>query len=172
MQNIFNQDSPFIFLAIGPQRSGKTYCLKYIFSKITSKFDYGFVFSKTSFNGDYDWIPPQYRFKEISEDQLEKIQQYQEKIIKKMGTFQSPSCFIIIDDQAGMSLTKPKMKSLFNTSRHYKISIFLLTQSTKHIYEDLINNTSYVAIFRVPNDKSMKDIQKYFMSESHNISHV
>ena len=87
MQNIFNQDSPFIFLAIGPQRSGKTYCLKYIFSKIASKFDYRFVFSKTSFNGDYDWIPPQYRFKEISEDQLEKIQQYQEKIIKKMGTF-------------------------------------------------------------------------------------
>src|SRR5690606_32055135 len=125
------------------------YCLKYIFSKIASKFDYGFVFSKTSFNRDYDWIPPQYRFKEISEDQLEKIQQYQEKIIKKMGTFQSPNCFIIIDDQPGISLTKPKMKSLFNTARHYKISIFLLTQSTKNICEDLINNTSYVAIVTV-----------------------
>src|SRR5690606_37720765 len=76
-------------------------------------------------------------------------QQYQEKIIKKMGTFQSPNCFIIIDDQPGISLTKPKMKSLFNTARHYKISIFLLTQSTKNICEDLINNTSYVAIVTV-----------------------
>ena len=118
--------TPQISVFVGKPKSGKSWALRWCILKQTADkrhFKWGIVFTRTKFNGDYDYLPDDYVYEDY--DPL-ILQQYLDGI-KKLETIE-PS-FIIFDDIQGvLNGNDPVLTSLNACHRHYKISVFYCFQ--------------------------------------------
>lgn len=153
---------PQVTVCVGKPKRGKSYAVRWMILKNTIDkkiFKYGIVFTKTKFNGDFNYIPDEYVYEnydpEILEQYLDGIKQ-QQKI--------QPS-FIIFDDIQGViEANDPVLTSLIACHRHYKISIFFCFQ---YIYGRgstpvLRECTTNAILFNSKGDRTLRALYENF----------
>jgi hypothetical protein len=141
-----------IFVFIGKQHSGKSYTLRnlmYQFSK-AGIFKFGKVFSGTSFNSDYDWVPEGAIDSNYTEAKLEAYIGKLRKWLEDHPGKKLPPSFLILDDLLGkMKANTSIFSSLMSTYRHYNLSIFITSQyMVKNISTLLRELTDYAFIYK------------------------
>lgn len=151
----FRMDLPASCLLVGTTKTGKSHLLKCIIGTHADFFNYGVVFSPTSFNGGFDYINDDYVYREYDESIIRKILDNQIKateMARDNPKLKVPECFIIIDDGIGLIETH-NTKNIFNvlyaTGRHYHISTFLCTQAASYLNPAIRNNSMYVFITKI-----------------------
>lgn len=151
----FKMDLPASSLLVGTTKTGKSYLLKCIMGLHANFFNYGVVFSPTSFNGGFDYINDMYVYEEYDENIIRNIFEKQKKaceMAKENPKLKVPECFIIIDDGIGLietHNTKNMFNILYATGRHYHISTFLCTQAPSYLNPAIRNNSMYVFITKI-----------------------
>ena len=142
---------PFLALFVGAKASGKSYAISYICKSYADQFAFIVVFSPTSINGFYDFLPSRYVHNDYDPDVMQKIIAQQEKY-KKAG--KNVQVLIIMDDILGSdTIDFEKRKSnelskLWAANRHWDLSIIVVTQSLKKIPKLLRLNVDYALLFR------------------------
>lgn len=151
----FKMDLPASCLLVGTTNTGKSHLLKCIMGLHANFFNYGVVFSPTSFNGGYDFINDEYVYEHYDENIIKNILDKQKQAIelaKEDPKLKIPECFIIIDDGIGLIETH-NTKNIFNvlyaTGRHYHISTFLCSQAPTFVNPAIRNNSMYVFITKI-----------------------
>src|SRR5579885_3054188 len=69
-KNPLNMQFPCMVLACGPSECGKSHLIKYLLRTNHDQFDYVVAFSDTTFDGDYDWLPEDMCFPEVTNQRL------------------------------------------------------------------------------------------------------
>ena len=120
--------TPQICVFLGKPKKGKSWALRWAVLKNTVDnkiFKYGIVFTRTKFNGDYEWLPDEYVYDGYDPMIL---QQYLDGL-KKLNPDEIEPSFIIFDDiQGTLNPQDPVLTSLNACHRHFKISIFYCFQ--------------------------------------------
>ena len=150
-RRIEDMQQPAHTIIIGSTISGKSHLLKYIFSKIGARFDYGILFSSTvGLSRDYDYIPIKYQFATFDAEVVNKLINKQRQYIQEWGKEKAPKVFIIIDDCSGFfDRTKDGfalLEWLWTTGRHLNISCFALLQQITQLTPAIRSNTRYVFV--------------------------
>ena len=89
--------TPQISVFLGKPKKGKSWALRWAVLKNTIDkkiFKYGIVFTRTKFNGDYDWLPDEYVYEDYDPMVL---QQYLDGL-KQLSEEELEPSFIIFDD--------------------------------------------------------------------------
>lgn len=73
-------DGGLIIIA-GRSNTGKSHFIRYLFSELRDDLDYGLVFSNTSFEGTYDYVPPRYIYDDFSEEPILALIKIQKQMI-------------------------------------------------------------------------------------------
>lgn len=173
--------TPSLFLLIGSSMSGKSHALKWFILNLARRFNHGFVFSSTVFNGQYNYLPKDVQFdKAMSLDFFNRLIEYQKE-------HQNKQCFLIIDDLVGsQNFYDEIFQRLATTGRHYNITTFILAQGVKTLSPLLRSNAHYVCLFKLSNIKAIhdafeeyssgfnnrKDYQRYFESNTSNYQFI
>jgi len=116
---------------IGKQASGKSFLLRNLIYQLTKQntFKFGKVFSATSFNPDYDFMPEKHVDGEYSEAKLEQYIDSLKKWMTNNPGKKLPPSFLILDDLLGkMHANTDIFSNLMSTYRHYNMSVFLTSQ--------------------------------------------
>ena len=126
MQLDFN--NPQICVFLGKPKQGKSWALRHTILKNTidnKVFKYGIVFTRTKFNGQYDYLPDDYVYEDYDP---EILQRYLDGL-KQMDQKEIEPSFVIFDDIQGLlSNTDPSLTQLVSNHRHFKISVFFCFQ--------------------------------------------
>lgn len=113
---------PQVVVSIGKPKRGKSNDVKYFTLKNALEkkiFKYGIVFSGTSFNSDYDYIPSQYVYHRFDESILQNFIDGVSKLKKK------EQCFVVFDDLQGLIQRNDKtILNFISIHRHLKCTIF------------------------------------------------
>lgn len=143
-----NFNDHFILNIFGMCGSGKSHTLKYIIHDAAknNKFDHLLLFTNTSFNDQYDYIPHQYIHSAYDEEIIKNYMELQRKCVldgvKSRG-------IIIYDDCLGISHFGSKaMQILMSQYRQFNISLIICSQSVSKIPLDIRNLSQYAIIFR------------------------
>lgn len=142
--------------------SGKTLCLGNMLAR--KEFGYKsifkeniFLFSPTFELGDPSMhgvdIAEENVFKTFDEGVIEDIFEDQRKLVQRWGKAKVPHILIVFDDMITM-LPQSKQSTLtrlFFSARHWKISLFLTTQSYKNTAKAIRLNCSHMMIFKTNN---------------------
>ena len=94
-------NNPQICVFLGKPKQGKSYALRHILLKNTidkKLFKYGLVFTKTKFNGGYDYLPDEYVYEDYNP---EILQQYLDGL-KELDEKNLQPSFIVFDDIQGV----------------------------------------------------------------------
>lgn len=116
-------------LLVGKSFRGKSWLLRYIVQTKYRQghFKFGIVFSKTLFNGDYDWLPDKAKIEGYDENTLMRYFNNIKQI--KLSGKEPPQSFIIFDDLVAVLDSKSKFFTNFlATHRHLNIHVFIAVQ--------------------------------------------
>lgn len=124
-----NDDEPIFVVAVGKSMKGKSYFLRYLiqdrFNK--GKFNFGLVFTKTNFNGDWSFIPKKAIKEGYDEGVLRRYVDNLKAIKEKDGHIE-PN-FIIFDDLVGILNNQSGwFINFISTHRHFNTSLFIAVQ--------------------------------------------
>lgn len=153
-----------ICVFLGKPKQGKSWALNWALLKNTVDnkiFKYGIVFTRTKFNGNYDFLPEEY----VYEDYDPMILQQYLDGLKQLSPEEIQPSFIIFDDIQGvLSSQDPVLISLNACHRHYKISIFYCFQ---YIYGRgstpvLRECTTMAFIFNSKGERTLRAIYENF----------
>ena len=152
-------------LLVACSGSGKTLCLANLLAR--KEFAYKkifkqniFLFSPTFELDDPSMhgvdIDEENHFKTFDEEAINDIMEDQKALIKRWGKAKAPHILLVLDDLITM-LPQSKqgtLTRLFFSARHWKISIFLTTQSYKHTSKAIRLNCSHMMIFKCNNKEA------------------
>ena len=120
--------TPQICVFLGKPKQGKSWALRWNILKQTVDnkiFKYGIVFTRTKFNGDYNFLPDEY----VYEDYDPMVLQQYLNGLKQLDPKDLEPSFIIFEDIQGvLSSHDPILTSLNACHRHFKISVFYCFQ--------------------------------------------
>ena len=124
-------------LFVGKPKKGKSNAIRYIILKNSldkfkgsAKYEFGICFTRTKFNGDYDFLPEEYVYDGYDEEVLERYLKALEEQISQGKKV--PANFVIFDDLIGLlSKNNPFLTNFLGTHRHTNTHIFLATQHLK-----------------------------------------
>lgn len=135
---------PGLNIIAGAPNAGKSHLTKHLLWTECKKktFDFGIVFTNTSFNQAYDFLPK----KAIKS-------KYDPAIIKRVIEIQkanpNSNAFIIFDDCLGLTAFKTReFDSLMTEYRHLRLTIFICTQWINKIPPIIRSCASMVFMFR------------------------
>ena len=154
------------FLLIGAPRKGKTNLCRYLLLKNSlenfkgsAKYEFGIVFSATSWDGDYDFLPKQYVYTTYDQSVLQQYIEGLEKM-KQQGK-KIPRNFVVLDDQIGLiNKHDPFLINWFSKIRHYRTHVYLLAQHLKTGANTTLREVCTHAFMF--NSKSFNTIQSLF----------
>ena len=119
---------PQVCVFLGKPKQGKSWALRHTILKNTidnKVFKYGLVFTRTKFNGQYDYLPDDYVYENYDP---EILQRYLDGL-KELEKDQLEPSFIIFDDIQGLlSSGDHSLTQLVSNHRHFKISVFFCFQ--------------------------------------------
>ena len=150
-------DKYFILNIFGMCSSGKSHCLKYIIHKysLEGKFDHMLLFTNTSFNNQYDYIPDEYIHPAYDEDVIFKYMEFQKQMITEG---KKSNALIVFDDCLGSDehFASKKFLTLISQYRQFNISIIICSQSVTAIPLNIRNLAQYAIIFRFEAERVIK----------------
>ncbi len=169
---------PSINLLAGSPGQGKTYLTRYLTSEGLKKkfthrdggkagpFNHVYVFCKTKYDREYNFLPDKYIFSSYNPERLKAIIDTQEELVEEMGKDKAPHCLVILDDIIGMVNFASKLwQQIFSNYRHANMSFILSTQYLLALKSPVLyNNTSYVILFKQTLKKSIKALYESFSS--------
>ena len=121
-------NTPQICVFLGKPKMGQSWALRHQILKQTldnKVFKYGIVFTKTKFNGQYDYLPDDYVYDNYDPQIL---QRYLDGL-KELNENEKEPSFVIFDDIQGLlSSQDPTLTQLVSNHRHFKISVFFCFQ--------------------------------------------
>lgn len=120
-------DIPGLIIIAGLQGGGKSLVIKYIMYENRKKFDWGLVFSHTTFSANnFDYLDKKFAHKSFNEAALVNLKNMHEKLV---AAGKKPSGFIIFDDCLDKSRwSSPDFCSLLLELRHYGITCIISCQ--------------------------------------------
>ena len=146
---------PFFIIISGQPGSGKSSLIKYImltnnmnFTK--SPFQYGVVFSNTSFKDSFNYIPSKYVHGSYKPEILQNLMEIQKEHYDK-------SAFVVFDDcLPAKAFTSQLFVDLSTTYRHWNISVIISSQYIYRISPTIRECSKYAIMFRTTTQKSIK----------------
>lgn len=160
-------------LIIAPRRSGKSYLLRDIMSKIHHWYSSVYVFSMTSeVQGDiYSYVPRVNVFSEISDELLQQIWDEQSSYIQdhmSKGGKKSEANYIclIFDDfmESDAGRRSRVFQKLFTQGRHINIACFSIVQRYNGISPIIRTNTDVIFTFFMGNSDDKIKLAREFLS--------
>ena len=149
---------PSAWLMVAPPNSGKSYFIRYMLTELLQKkkFQYGAIFSGSSFNDDYDWYDDSLVW-EYSEAKLRKIVEVQMAAKERDGAF--PPIFVVFDDCLGSNFATPWFVGFMSKYRHYNITLIFAIQRLKTLKSPIIYSCArYVVLFYNESDADIKTL--------------
>ena len=141
-----------IISIIGTCGSGKSFLLRNMIYQFSKKnfFKFGCVFTGTSFNTDYEFMPEGSVHSDYSEEKLEKYITTLRTWLEMHPGEKLPPNFLILDDLLGkMKPNTNSFSSLVSTFRHFNMTIFITSQYMVRNISTLLRELTDVAfIFR------------------------
>ena len=120
--------NPQVCVLLGKPKQGKSWALRWMILKNTvdqKNFKQGIVFTRTKFNGQYDYLPEEYVYEDYNPQIL---QQYLDGL-KELDPEEIEPSFVIFDDIQGLlSYSDNTLTQLVSNHRHFKISVFFCFQ--------------------------------------------
>lgn len=133
-----------VVLLVAKRRSGKSELVKDLMY-YKRNMHAGIVMSATEAgNGFYSkWVPPCFVYNHFDKEALERLVRRQKKLTKE-GKAQA--CFVILDDCAfdKKVMNDKIMRELLFNGRHYKISLYILTQYATDLHPSLRSNLDFI----------------------------
>ncbi len=150
----------------GKRRTGKTWFIRDMMSRMVKFFPFGMVFSKTAFNGFWQQhIPRDFIYDGLNEAALSGLLEEQQLLVQVKDPHINPYKFIILDDIVGKwSHGHPLLERLFTQGRHYKIFTVITTQYPKLISPALRDNVDYAVIFKQSSNISIQALHEMYFS--------
>lgn len=150
---------PFIFLIAGSPGSGKSHLIKYFMRKYTQPvnpaIDLVFVFTGTSFNGDFTSILSEKYVKRYSPKILQAIMQRAATMNKKW--------LLVFDDCLGsVKWDSEIVRELFSNHRHYGFSIIVAAQYLNKIPPLIRECSWYTMVFKQTTFRSINALYESF----------
>lgn len=152
---------PGLLIINGLQGQGKSHLIRYIMYENRKKFDWGLVFTNTSFVGEnYDYIPDGFVHSQYSGDALVTLKRLHSRIIKNG---KKPSAFIIFDDCiTGSQWRDQEFISAITQVRHYGFTILISTQYPQAIPSLFRSNIFQAVIFRLQGERALKALYECY----------
>ena len=157
---------PFVMVALGKRKSGKTTILNNLILKdsmMRNRFSQIIIISPTII---YDQTS---RFLVEEAGKYNCFDVYNDGIIDRIIDFQAAKdkkerkhILLIADDLIGTMKRECKAFSLSSRSRHYLISIIYLTQNLRTLSPVVRGNATHWCLFRNPNMKEMEKVCEEF----------
>jgi hypothetical protein len=156
-------DKHFILNIFGMCLSGKSHALKYIlyYYAKKKKYDHMLLFTNTSFNNQYDYIPKQYIHPAYDEEVIKNYMELQRNYISEG---KQSSALIVFDDCLGKMehFASKEFLTLITQYRQFKISIIICSQSVSAIPLNIRNLAQYAIIFRFEAERVIKSCFESF----------
>jgi hypothetical protein len=159
--------TPGCILLLGKPKRGKTSALKHIILKHSldnfygsAKFEFGIVFCRSKFTGEYDFIGDQDYIYETYDDEV--LSDYVEKLKELIEKGKPvPNNFIVFDDQIGLlNKMSPVFTNFLGTHRKTNTTIFFATQHLKTGASTTLREiTTHAVLF---NSKQMNTLQALY----------
>lgn len=152
----------FILNIFGVCSSGKSECLKYIlyYYAQKKKFDHMLLFTNTSFNNQYDYIPEQYIHPAYDEEIIKNYMELQRNFIAEG---KKSNAVIVFDDCLGLDhFASRTFLTLASQFRQFHISIIICSQSVSAIPLNIRNLAQYAIIFRFEAERVIKACYESF----------
>ena len=153
----FDFNEPQIVVCVGKPKKGKSNATKWFILKNSVDnriFKYGIVFTKTSFNNDYDYIPEDYVYPEYNPVILNQFIDGISKLENK------EPCFCIFDDQQGLlNRNDPTLLNFIAIHRHLNCSVFFNFQ---YLYGSMPTLRECTTIALMFNSKGKRTIEGLF----------
>lgn len=167
MTKLFNNPQKLaqMFVLVGKSGRGKSYFIRYLLTErvVNDGWEFGLVFCKTKFNGDYDFLPDDKVFQGYNEEILEKYVENLQAIKKKKGKV--PPNFIIFDDLVGVLNNQTDFFNNFiSVHRHTNTNILIAVQylaGRKAISPIMREQTSYAIMFQ---SRTKRTLEKLYES--------
>jgi GTPase SAR1 family protein len=171
----------FLYLICGPSGSGKTNLLMSLL-KSTKKtkngecFSYRKMFdnivyvspsSHTIQNNPLDNLPDDQKFKHLTEDVFEKVDELTEDAIEE----DNHTLLILDDVSSELRKSKPlttQLNMLSKNRRHKNLSIIIIGHKLIDYDPALRNNSSLIILFKPKNNKEMELVRTEFLNKSLN----
>lgn len=146
---------PGLHIIIGLQGGGKSHLIRYIMCENRKKFNWGIVFSNTSFSAkNFDYIDE--RFVHASYDQR-KLVALKNKHAALIKDGHSPSGFVIFDDCLfGKQWHDAEFLSLVTQLRHYNITCIISCQYPQAVPPVIRTNAFQVMSFAMGSQAALK----------------
>lgn len=147
---------------LGRQGSGKSNLIKFLICKNRNRFNFGLVFTGTSFDRhDYNYIPDEYVIQGFDEDvfdaYLAKLEEYSEKY------GHPPLNFLVFDDLLGiLSNMNTTFINFLGNMRHYNCVVFFAIQYLRSKVPVLRELTHKAFIFKTNRHDTLKAIYEEF----------
>jgi hypothetical protein len=157
---------PFSCTVVSKRNSGKSFLVRDMVYELSKqgRINQVIVMSNTSgqsLNADYDYMPPAMlmMYKEAT---ILKIMEMQQKMIKA-GKIRE--ILLVLDDVVGSDTSNSAegsrlIRSIFANSRHYHISVILLSQIATRLLQPAIRENSDVIFFSRLNRKSLETMSE------------
>jgi ABC-type dipeptide/oligopeptide/nickel transport system ATPase component len=137
-----------IMVFVGKQGSGKSFTLRALIKQFSQEglFEFGQVFSGSSFNSDYDFMPKGSVDSEYSEEKFARYIQTLRNWLEKNPKKKLPPNFLIMDDLLGK--IKPNtgvFSNLVACYRHYSMTLIITSQYLNKNVSTLLREMTDVA---------------------------
>lgn len=167
-----NIEIPGLLIINGEQGSGKSSLIKYLMYMNRKKFNYGIVFTNTSFDrddkGSFSYIPKQFIHSEFKEEILQTLMNKQAQLIKNRIKLEA---FVILDDCLDVEMFNSRwFKRLATQMRHYHITVIISTQYPNAIPPRYRANCMSTVIFQTTMNTALRALwesygQKYSFTD-------
>lgn len=163
------EQMPTLGLLVAKSKSGKSHMLHHIISYMMNELNYfkfGMVFTKTTFNKDYDkWLPAKC-IKEYDQDEFFAYVEALKAKREKANGAQLPPNFLILDDCLGSIQGTPEWNNFISIFRHLNTTLFITAQYMKTSATSTLvrEQTGILVAFRSTNVNTADALYEYFGS--------
>lgn len=148
-----NIQTPYVSVIVGKAGSGKTTLVKYLIycqqnKPVYERFEIILVFTKTSFNQAYHWIPNEWVHCKYNPRAIKKLMRIQSSI-RDQGLEPLPVCLIFDDCLSSKQYQSDFFTDLIANRRHFNISMLFCTQYlARQVPTIMRENTDLAFIFK------------------------
>ena len=156
-----------VFLLCGKQGSGKTNAVRYCLLKNTVQnkiYEVVIVFTKTKFDGEYDFVPDNMVVEGYREEVLKEFFKTLSGQINKKKKTKAPRNAIVFDDLIGLlSKHDPFLINFFGTLRHFNSDVYLPVQHLNTGSSTILRNiTTHGILFNSKQFNTVKSLYENY----------
>lgn len=151
---------PQVVVCVGKPKRGKSNATKWMILKNSVDkrvFKYGIVFTRTSFNQDYNYVPDKYVYSEYDPEILQSFINGISELDKK------ESCFVIFDDQQGLlNRNDPTLVNFISIHRHLNCTIIFNFQYLYGAFPILRSCATMALMFNAKGKRTIEGLYENF----------